>query len=151
MRGAHLAFARPRLVYSGEIMTGTSLVQLLIHRLGPRNVSLDHIPGLVRNVLQIISDGGFFTTRLVNGRLEQLGWGPEILDETSFQLIVCILESEWGYRARRYNLGSTEQLGRQIGGSQGRRSPSLNQPRELNYYIPLPKRKEKYGKNPGSG
>jgi hypothetical protein len=104
-------------------MTSTSLVQLLIHRLGPRNVSLDHIPGLFRTVLQIISDGGFFTTRLVNGRLEQLGWGPEILDETSFQLIVYILESEWGYRARRYNLGPTEVDARQSGYSQGRKAP----------------------------
>lgn len=104
-------------------MTSSSLIQLLINRLGPRNVSFDHIPGLVRNVLQIISDGGLFTTRLVNGRLEQLGWGPEVLDETSFQLIVYILESEWGYRARRYNVGSTEQLGEKIGESQVRRPP----------------------------
>ena len=104
-------------------MTSTSLLQLLIHRLAQRNVPVDHIPGLVRNVLQIISDGGLFTTRLVNERLEQLGWGPEILDETSFQLIVYILESEWGYRASRYSLGSTEQLGEQTGDSQVGRSP----------------------------
>jgi hypothetical protein len=89
-------------------MTSTSLLQLLIHRLAQRNVPVDHIPGLVRNVLQIISDGGLFTTLQVNKQLEQLGWGAEVLDETSFQLIVYILESKWGYRVRRYNLGSTD-------------------------------------------
>jgi len=102
-------------------MTGTSLVQLLIHRLGPRNVSSEHIPGLVRNVLQIISDGGLFTTRLVNRRLEQLGWDPEILDEASFQLIVYILESERGYIARRYHFGPVKEVRQQIGDSQERR------------------------------
>ncbi len=89
-------------------MTSTRLLQLLIHRLGQRNVCVDHIPALVRNVLQIVSDGGLFTTRLVNGQLEQLGWGSKALDETCFQLIVYILESEWGYRVGRYNFGSTE-------------------------------------------
>ena len=112
-------------------MTGTSLVQLLIHRLGPRNVSSDHIPGLVRNVLQIISDGGLFTTRLVNRRLEQLGWGPGILDETSFQLIVSILESEWGYIARRYYFGPVKEMRQQIKDSQDHRWSQLNQLREV--------------------
>lgn len=81
----------------------TSQLQLLIYRLTERGVSPDHIPGLMRNVLRIVAPGGMFTTRLVNTQLEQLGWGSEILDETCFQLIVDILESEWGYRVRHYN------------------------------------------------
>lgn len=81
----------------------TSQLQLLIYRLTERGVSPDHIPGLMRNVLRIVAPGGMFTTRLVNTQLEQLGWGTEILDETCFQLIVDILESEWGYRVRHYN------------------------------------------------
>jgi hypothetical protein len=56
-------------------------------------------------VLHIIGEGGLFTTRLVNGQLQQLGWGPDVLDETSFQLIVDILETEWGYRAKQYYVG----------------------------------------------
>ena len=86
----------------GETMGSASLLRLLIHRLGQNNVCIDHIPGLVRNVLQVISEGGLFTTHLINEQLEHLGWGPGVLDETSFQLIVYILESEWGYRVRRY-------------------------------------------------
>jgi hypothetical protein len=45
-----------------------------------------------------------FTTQLINEQLIHLGWNPEVLDETSFQLIVYILESEWGYRVNRYSV-----------------------------------------------
>ena len=86
----------------------TPPLQLLIYRLTERGILLDHIPALVRDVLRIIGEGGVFTTRLVNARLGQLGWGSELLDETSFQLIVYILESEWGYRVRHYAPNSLE-------------------------------------------
>ena len=82
--------------------------QLLIYRLTERGILLDHIPALVRDVVRIIGEGGVFTTRLVNARLGQLGWGSELLDETSFQLIVYILKSEWGYRVRHYAPNSLE-------------------------------------------
>jgi hypothetical protein len=75
----------------------------LIDRLAARGFVLEHIPGMVRNVLHLISEGGVFTTEMVNQQLELLGWGPEALDETSFQLIVYILESEFGYRVSHHN------------------------------------------------
>jgi hypothetical protein len=83
-------------------------MQLLICRLIEMGVSPDYIPALIRNALRIIGEGGLFTTRLVNAELEQLGWGHEVLDETSFQLIVYMLESEWGYRVKHYHPGSIE-------------------------------------------
>ena len=85
--------------------------QLLIYRLTERGILLDHIPALVRDVVRIIGEGGVFTTRLVNARLGQLGWGFELLDETSFQFIVHILESEWGYGVRHYAPNSLEAEG----------------------------------------
>ena len=88
----------------------TPPLQLLICRLTERGVSTDHIPGLVRSVLRLISYGGLFTTTLVNTQLEQLGWGSEVLDETCFQLIVYILESEWGYRIDHYHPDSMEMI-----------------------------------------
>ena len=87
------------------------LLQLLIYRLTERGILLDHIPALVRDVVRIIGEGGVFTTRLVNARLRQLGWGSELLDETSFQLILQILESEWGYGVRHYAPNSLEAEG----------------------------------------
>lgn len=89
----------------------TSPSEHLIPRLAARGISPAHVNGLVRDVLRIVEGGGLFTTRLVNKQLEQLGWGPDALDETSFQLIVYILESERGYRVRHYHVGSTETIG----------------------------------------
>jgi len=94
--------------YLGGETGMTPLLQLLIYRLTERGILLDHIPALVRDVLRIIGGGGVFTARLVNARLGQLGWGFELLDETSFQFIVHILESEWGYRVRHYAPDSLE-------------------------------------------
>jgi len=86
------------------------LLQALIYRLIESGVFPDHIPALVRDMLRTIGEGGVFTTRLVNARLGQLGWGSELLDETSFQLFVHILESEWGYRVRHYSPNSLEAI-----------------------------------------
>ena len=85
--------------------TAISPMEQLVSLLTHRGILPDHIPGLVRNVLGVIREGGLFTTYSVNKQLEQLGWGCEPLDETSFQLIVHILETEWGYRVRHYRVG----------------------------------------------
>jgi hypothetical protein len=76
----------------------------LIEILTARGFALEHIPGVVRNVLHIIGEGGVFTTEMVNQQLELLGWWPGALDETSFQLIVYILESEFGYRVSHHEI-----------------------------------------------
>ena len=86
-------------------------LRFLIERLMDRGITPSHISGLVRNVVNVIGNGGFFTTELVNRQLELLGWGQEILDETSFQLIVSVLESEFGYRVSHYD-ATTEQTNR---------------------------------------
>ena len=83
-------------------------LQLLIYRFAEGGIPLDHVPALVRDVFRIIGGGGVFTTRVVNSRLRHLGWDSVLLDETSFQLIVHILESEWGYGVRHYAPNSLE-------------------------------------------
>jgi len=90
------------------MVTMTFPLEFLIYRITEKGIAHNHIPGIVRNVLRIIGEGGLFTTRLVNEHLEQLGWGREVLDETSFELIVYILKSEWGYRVRHYSLGQMD-------------------------------------------
>ncbi len=82
----------------------TSSLVLLINRLNASGVSPDLIPGFIRDVVHIIGGGGWFTAELVNAMLEELGWEQELLDETTFQLIVYILETEWGYRVRHYSM-----------------------------------------------
>ena len=85
------------------------LHKYLIERLTARGLALEHIPGVVRNVLHVIGEGGVFTTEMVNEQLELLGWGPEALDETSFQLIVYLLESEFGYKVSHYSINQEKE------------------------------------------
>jgi len=81
-----------------------SALEFLLVRLAARGISPEQIPSLIRDVLAIIGEGGLFSTLMVNDYLESLGWSSEVLDETCFQLIVYILESEWGYRVQCYKL-----------------------------------------------
>jgi hypothetical protein len=81
-----------------------SALGLLVHRLIESGVQPERIPRLMRDALDLLAEGGFFTPELVNDHLERRGWAAEILDEESFFLIVTILESEWGYRVRHYRL-----------------------------------------------
>lgn len=85
-----------------EVTNMASVWEFLINQLVARNIVRAKIPLLMDDVFLIIGNGGTFTTQLVNEQLEQQGWGPDLLDETSFQLIVYILRSEWGYRVRHY-------------------------------------------------
>jgi hypothetical protein len=86
------------------MMTTTQMLQALIPRLTAKGVAPAYFPALMRAVLQVVVKGGLFTVPLVNGQLQQQGWGSEVLDETSFQLIANILETELGYRVRHYHL-----------------------------------------------
>lgn len=85
-------------------MTTTQLLQALIPQLMARGVAPAQFPALMREVLQVVVKGRLFTAPLINGQLQQQGWGPEVLDETSLQLIANILETELGYRVRHSHL-----------------------------------------------
>ncbi|HYR02003.1 MAG TPA: hypothetical protein VES58_01565 [Syntrophobacteria bacterium] len=74
--------------------TVSTVAESLFSRLSARGVPPNQVPGLIRDVCSIVGDGGFYTSFLVNQRLERLGWGKEALDETTFQLIVSILGNE---------------------------------------------------------
>ena len=95
-----------RLSFLGRVQSTkmASPLEILMLRLTERGIAHTCVPGIIRDVFHTIIDGGLFTTDLVNSWLEHLGWGEEVLDETSFQLIVYILESEWGYRVSHYSI-----------------------------------------------
>jgi hypothetical protein len=79
----------------------SSVIDSLFNRLSVRGLPPEHVPGLIREVYRIVTDSGFFTSAAVNSRLEQLGWGGQVLDESAFQLIVSLLETECGCWVRR--------------------------------------------------
>lgn len=75
--------------------------EMLVFRLTGRGVLPRHIPMLVRNVMQAIREQGTADTGAANEHMEHLGWGEEVLDETSFQLIVLLADGDHEYRGYR--------------------------------------------------
>jgi hypothetical protein len=82
------------------------VLDTLLSRLSVRGLPPEHVPGLVREVFRVVAEGGSFTSGPVNSRLERLEWGKTLLDETTLQLVSCLLHTECGYRGRRYAVES---------------------------------------------
>ena len=59
---------------------------------------------LIKDVFNIIHDGGDFTVTSVNRELVGLGWGERIMDEVSFELIIFLLENEYDYEVQEHTL-----------------------------------------------
>ena len=78
-----------------------NICDTLFGRLTARGLMSVEILRLIRDVLNIVRDGGDFTVASVNYELERLGWKERIMDETSFELITFILENEYDYEVKR--------------------------------------------------
>jgi hypothetical protein len=70
------------------------IVDLLLYKLSNKGLTPVEIPRLVKDVLNIVSNGGEFTTRTINRKLETLGWEKAIVDQFTFELIIALLENE---------------------------------------------------------
>ena len=60
--------------------------------LGPSQVNQ-----LVKDVFNILRDGGVFTVGFINGELEKKGWEEKPVDDYIVELILAILEKEFKY------------------------------------------------------
>lgn len=69
----------------------------LFWRLSSHGLSPDEINRLVRDVFNMLRDGGSFTVAFVNYELQELGWSSPVMDENSFELIIFLLENEFDY------------------------------------------------------
>ena len=76
----------------------------LFGRLTARGLMSVEIPRLIKDVFNIVRDGGNFTVASINMELEHLGWRERVMDETSFKLIIFILENEYDYEVKRHSL-----------------------------------------------
>ena len=53
------------------------------------------IPGLIQDVINIIGKGRYCTITDANQELEDLGWGIEILDNITYELINSLFNKKW--------------------------------------------------------
>lgn len=81
----------------GTVIQMEKIVELLLHTLSNKGLTPVEIPRLVKDVLNVVGEGGEFTTGTVNRKLERLGWDPAIVDQFTFELIIALLEDEGSY------------------------------------------------------
>ncbi|MDH3356370.1 MAG: hypothetical protein OET81_04325 [Desulfobacteraceae bacterium] len=48
------------------------------------------IPGLIKDVFNIIDNGEYCTITAVNQEMEDLGWGIEIMDNITYELVTSL-------------------------------------------------------------
>lgn len=74
----------------------------LFWRLSSHGLRPIEINRLVKDVFNLLRNGGSFTVAFVNYELEQLGWKNSIMDEYSFELIIFLLENEFEYKVNTH-------------------------------------------------
>ncbi|MDL1972652.1 MAG: hypothetical protein LWW78_05355 [Deltaproteobacteria bacterium] len=68
------------------------IVDYLLDHMVKRGVDIDILKGLIREVGNIAINTSYISLKIVNERLEYLGWGKDVLDEKGLQLILLFLE-----------------------------------------------------------
>jgi hypothetical protein len=76
------------------------IIDILLYKLSSKGVAPMNIPRFVKDVLNIVRDGGEFTINTINRRMETLGWDNALVDQFTFELIIALLENEGLYEVR---------------------------------------------------
>lgn len=76
----------------------------LFWRLSSFGLCPDEINKLVKDVFNLLRDGGSFTVSFVNYELQRMGWKEDVMDECSFELIIFLLENEFDYNVNTHVL-----------------------------------------------
>ena len=53
------------------------------------------IPGLIQDVFNMLDKGRYCTISNINKELEDLGWGIEIMDNVTYELITSLFNKKW--------------------------------------------------------
>lgn len=77
------------------------IFDLLFLKLTHKGLMPVEIPRIIKDVVNIVNDGGEFTAGIVNERLEHMGWGEQIIDEFTFELIIFFLENRDDFQVVR--------------------------------------------------
>ncbi|MGA9177887.1 MAG: hypothetical protein WBZ05_11635 [Desulfobacterales bacterium] len=51
------------------------------------------IPGFIKDVLNISGNGEYYTLTAVNQEMEDLGWGIEIVDDVTYELVISMVQN----------------------------------------------------------
>jgi hypothetical protein len=64
----------------------------LLERFKTKGFMVIELPGLVKDVLNIVSTGGYSTITSIDQELEDLGWGIGIMDNVTYELVTSLIE-----------------------------------------------------------
>lgn len=74
----------------------------LFWRLSSFGLCSEEINKLVKDVFNLLRDGGCFTVSFINYELQRMGWKEDVMDEYSFELIIFLLENEFDYNVNTH-------------------------------------------------
>lgn len=83
---------------------GARLCASLLWRLAEKGHSPEEIHRMVKDVFNVIRNGGSFTVAIVNAEMEGFGWPPSVIDEGTLKMIVGLFESELGLSIKSHTL-----------------------------------------------
>lgn len=69
----------------------------LFWHLAEQGLEPTEVNQLVKDVFNILRDGGVFTVGFINSELEKIGWMGTPVDDYIVELILAILEKEFKY------------------------------------------------------
>lgn len=69
----------------------------LFWHLADKGLETTQVNQLVKDVFNILRDGGVFTVGYINSELEKKGWAENPVDDYIVELILAILEKEFKY------------------------------------------------------
>ena len=91
---------------------GHEILEVLLSRLSKKEVMPYELPGLLRDVLNILSDTDNVTVEDINMHLSMLGWQEGIVDEFTIEIMKTLIENaDDNIPAGQYALAGKHQQG----------------------------------------
>ncbi|GAB6097297.1 hypothetical protein JCM14469_35510 [Desulfatiferula olefinivorans] len=80
-----------------EDINTADICSTLFWHLSDQGLAPNQVNQLVKDVFNILREGGVFTVTTINRELEGLGWQKQAVDDYILELILTILEKEFKY------------------------------------------------------
>jgi hypothetical protein len=80
-----------------EHVKTAEICSTLFWHLSDQGLKPSQVNQLVKDVFNILRDGGVFTVGYINHELRNLGWQEKAVDDYILELILTILEKEFKY------------------------------------------------------